>query len=493
MSTPYSPDKNGKRISGYAPSFSRDPMFGFSAVQDDSSNISMGIATSTSVGTAIIDRIVMGVIGKGLSPMSAPEKSLLNWTDKQAKRFQDEAETFWRLYSSSDKFDWYGKNNFSQIQQIALRDILIYGDCLLHRGYRRKNNSVTPFVQLIAGNMVRNSNYIDSKRNRGGVLFHENSDIESGYEIAVIAENLMDTFSTKAVQRFNSNGFKEFDLISLKNLSEKATRGIPLLNPVRGDILMLEKIKNNYLVKMSVQNIFALFLKKTSDAPDNGASLNEKLMGLDLGQGIESEEERKIDLGPGVIIDGERGEEAQILQAATQSADFAQMVKTLLENISSACYGLPYEVLLSSFNSSFSASRASINIAEKSFSAIRSEFVSKFNTPVWDMVIDYGIRIGMVHAPGYTFGKNEFIDKAILASTWTGVTPVQVDPVKEVNAYTTALNAGLCTREFAIRNLYGLDAEEVFERMAKEKRYMEELGLGEQPASAKGDIDDEEE
>ena len=478
MSTPYSPDKSGKRIVSYSPDFSRDVMAGFSAVQDDASNISMGIVTSTAVGTAIIDRIVMGVLGKGLSPMSSPEKSILSWSEAEAKRFQNEAEAFWRLYARSDNIDWYGKSSFEQIQQMALRDILIYGDCLLHRGYRKRNNKAYPFVQLIAGNMVRNGSFVDSKDNRGGVLFKKGSDIEDGYEIAVVDENLVDTLSTKTVKRFNSRGFKEFDLITLKNLSEKATRGIPLLNPVHGDILMLEKVKNNYLVKMNVQNIFALYLKKDTNAPDNGASLQEKLASLDIASPAPAEE-REISLGAGVVIDGERGEEAQILQAANQSADFAQMIKTVLENISAACYGLPYEVLLSSFTASFSASRASINIAEKSFSAIRNEFITKFANPVWELVIDYGIRIGMISCPIYTYGKNEFIDKAILASTWAGVTPVQVDPVKEVNAYALAINTGLCTRELAIRNLYGLDAEEVFERMAKEKTYMKELGLSE--------------
>lgn len=476
MSTPYSPDKNGKAISTYAPSFAKDLMQEYTAWQSDSENISLGIATSTSVGKAIIDKIVTGVVGQGLTPMASPYANVLGWTKEQADKFQRDAETFWNIFTGTRFYDWYGKNSFKQIQQQALRNCLIYGDFLNHRGYRKLGSTVVPFVQTIGGNMVCNRDFVDQKTNRGGVLYKKGSDIEYGYEVVVIGDNLEDTYDTKKVMRYNSEGFMEFDLVVLGQLTEKTTRGIPLFNPVRGDILMLEKIKNNYLVKMSVQNVLALYLKQSENPQDTGISTAEKLMGLQ--QSPKQPEVRgKVDLGPGVIIEGKPGEEAQLLQAATQSADFAQLFRTILENISAACWGLPVEVLLSSFNASFSASRASINIAEKCFSEKRTEFIQKFMAPAWEQVVDYGIRIGFIQAPGYTFGKNIFIDKQILASTWTGVTPVQIDPVKEVNAFETAINLGICTREYAIRNLYGLDADEVFERIAQEQAKMEQLGI----------------
>ena len=59
-----------------------------------------------------------------------------------------------------------------------------------------------------------------------------------------------------------------------------------------------------------------------------------------------------------------------------------------------------------------------------------------------------------------------------MSVSWTGVTPPQVDPTKEVKAYIDAVNAGLCTREHAVRSLYGFDFEEVAERLADEKEML---------------------
>ena len=74
--------------------------------------------------------------------------------------------------------------------------------------------------------------------------------------------------------------------------------------------------------------------------------------------------------------------------------------------------------------------------------------------------------------------------KALLSVSWTGVTPPQVDPTKEVKAYIDAVNAGLCTREHAVRSLFGFDFEEVAERLADEKEM-----LASEDSSTKTDTD----
>ena len=70
--------------------------------------------------------------------------------------------------------------------------------------------------------------------------------------------------------------------------------------------------------------------------------------------------------------------------------------------------------------------------------------------------------------------------KAIYGVTWTGVNPTQVDPTKDVKAYTEAINNGLCTHEYATRMLYGLDFEEVAERLKDEKeKFLQGINNGE--------------
>ena len=93
--------------------------------------------------------------------------------------------------------------------------------------------------------------------------------------------------------------------------------------------------------------------------------------------------------------------------------------------------------------------------------------------PIYEHVVDYCITAGLVDAPGYF--DSEIQRRAVLACTWTGTTPTQVDPVKEVNAYATAISNGLCTREYATRSLYGMDFDEVAERLTKEAEMLSQI------------------
>ena len=70
---------------------------------------------------------------------------------------------------------------------------------------------------------------------------------------------------------------------------------------------------------------------------------------------------------------------------------------------------------------------------------------------------------------------------------------MQVDPTKEVRGYADAIKANLCTHEQAIRALYGADADEVFQRLAKEKRQLEESGLAAAGNGNAAEADDGEE
>ena len=55
------------------------------------------------------------------------------------------------------------------------------------------------------------------------------------------------------------------------------------------------------------------------------------------------------------------------------------------------------------------------------------------------------------------------------------------------------MNAGLCSREQAVRALFGFDFDEVAERIAEEKRLMESLGVTETQGEEKPQDENNEE
>ena len=94
-------------------------------------------------------------------------------------------------------------------------------------------------------------------------------------------------------------------------------------------------------------------------------------------------------------------------------------------------------------------------------------------------MIEFGILSGGIDCPEWD-GLSAIERKALLSVTWTGVTPPQVDPTKEVKAYIEAVKAGLCSREHAVRSLFGFDFEEVAERLKEEAEMLSGANAGTQ-------------
>jgi Bacteriophage capsid protein len=467
MATMYKTPNGNSITANYRRWYPSDPNSGYTSIQNQMQNLSQGLFYETELGKAIIENLTSFVLGQGLTPMASPETEALDWTPEQVRTFQKQAETYFRLISNSVDFDYYGKDAFKELQKIALRSALIHGDFLLHRGYRKLGNkTVVPYVQIIPGNMVTNPNgQTDTKEYTGGIRYNKETGREVAYSVRVIGDDLSDTCATKEVKRYNSNGFKEFDLIKLAVSNPMQARGVPLLMTSSEDLLKINKLIDAQLDKAITQSIFTAFIKKEIGADTEGESVKDKLMGA-MDEEPAPASDGQLVLAPGVVVEGNPGESVEMLESKTPSSDFANTLKSFIE-LAVAPTGLSYETLLGSYNASFSASRATINGCEKKFAIMRSEFINKVLEPIWEQVITLGIMQGAIEAPG--FEKDAMTRKAILATTWTGVTPIQVDPGKEVNAYSTAIEQGLCTKEYAIRNLYGMDADEVAQRLKYEK------------------------
>lgn len=460
MSNRYSYSRDKKLSRDFNPYYTPSPNYGYSFSQDDTQNTSEGLYRNTTVGKLVIDALTRYVIGKGLVPISSPEYEILQWDKEQVQKFQRQSEAFYRIITESPSIDFYKKNTLKQLQQIAFKNILIQGDILLHIGYEKDKGVVKPYIQVISGKMVTQNYDSDTSSSVGGVLLDKEGR-EVGYKIRVIDASLSDSSYTKEVKKYNSLGSLEFDLIQLGQSDPSIIRGIPLLTFVRDDILGLNTYKDNHLTQSAIQSLFTAFVEKEKDSSSGGSSLAKKLMDV----ADDTSDRSDIKLGAGTMVELEEGEHVNLVRSEPNGENFNEYIKSIVGMIGSAC-GMSYEVVMNSFNASYSASRASLAGAEKNFQILREEFASKFLYPIWKTIVDYGIRLGEIEAPNWDDG--EYIQDAICAVTWTGVNPPQLDPVKEVNAYKMAVENGFCSKEYAIRNLYGMDFGEVEERVEKE-------------------------
>lgn len=463
MSERYYP---GKRISnsffGYFP---KSPNYGYSWSQDSMNQSSSALYYKTSIGKLLVDSLVRYTVGKGLTPMASPEVSLLRWDEEKVNKFKKQTESYWRLMTGKS-FDYSGKESFADKQRTAMKMILVDGDVLCHWGFRRlKGGAIVPYFQLIGGRNVVSPSRVDTKNLIGGVELNDDGR-EVAYNIAVLNQDLSDTNTTKRVNRRTNKGRLEFDLVQLQKAEDSMVRGVPLLSTLREDIFDYNAMRKNHLVKTATQAIITAFIESDKDA-DQSWSMKDSLESGGAFSSTDVTGEEKLTMGPGYIIDLDPGKKANICQSSANGEDFSAYEKSMIGLMASSL-GMSYEVAMNEFNASFSASRASLSGAEKNFAIIRNEFASKVCTPTWEQIIEFGIVSGDIDCEEWN--DLSFLQKkALLAVSWTGVTPPQVDPTKEVKAYVEAINAGLCSREHAARSLYGFDFEEVAERLKEEK------------------------
>lgn len=469
MANVFSPKRTSKTSREFRPWYGSNVNEDTSHNLRDSQNTTKQLATETPVGKAIIDRVTEFTLGQGLFPQSAPEMAVLGVSEEDYARFTSEAESFFRYIADTKDFDYYRRNTFAQLQRIAMRNILISGDVLVHKVYLSRWNNYKPTIQLISGSAVyNNGNDTDSKSCIGGVQLDSHGR-EIGYWIAQTDEGLRDTYSSKLFQKYNSQGKEEFFLVALNILEANQSRGIPYLTAVRDAILDLSTYNSATVQKALVQSLFTAFI--THEKEDVPSSIHPTLMNLAQQNAAMKQEELREDvagiaLASGNVVDLGPGEKLEMAESKTPATGIKEYVDMQLDLIGAAV-GVPREALLASFQSSYSASKGSLSVAEKGFAVFRKDIADNFCQPIWEMVVDYGIRRGEITAPGYLEG-NDRIRKAWLATTWIGPGAISLNPVQEVNAYISAINAGLCTHEMAVRSLYGKDFDEVADRLGKE-------------------------
>lgn len=473
MNSAYSPKPRTATSKAFSSHYPIDINFLVSSLLGKTQSDSSRLYYETSDAHMAIDSLADYVIGSGLVPTASPEKSIVKWSEAERKAFCQEAESYWRIVTGSHSIDHYGKNTFKDLQKIAFKNILIQGDVLLHIYYKGKNFNYMPTVQIMSGQWVRNPmNHPDTKEVSGGVVF-DSHNRERGYYIAKTNDRRQATYECDFVEKYNKAGMKEFELIKIGSSEANQVRGIPLLTPCRDDILNLEVAKTNHITKFIIETLLTVFIT----SPEGSANATDTLETIrSLGsQGSEDTDFDKDDyvLGAGNILTLQPGEKAESIQPSQASLDFAQLHKTILSSIGGAI-GVPYEMLLKQYGSSYSASRATIQSASKHFADIREEFADKFCQEVYDIVIDYGIRSGYINAPGYLEGSREYRD-AVLAATWIGPAPVIMNPVDEANAQQLMVAWNFTTAEKATRDLTGMDYEEVLERRAYEEELKRNL------------------
>ena len=480
---------------------------------------------NTPIGSAAIATTTQYTVGTGLKVFPKIKYKILNMEADEAEEWNKKASAEFDLWASSKLCDIRKRNNFYDLQEILYKAYMTDGDsfALFRRGYN-ENMPYTLRIQAIEGNRVSNPMGQDYYGITGPLsveMLAPNgvNKIVNGVEVdkdgAVEAYWISNKVPYDPVEINRATNWTRIEafgqLVGKPNVLHichderpEQYRGVPYLAPVLTALKQVSRYADAELVAAIMRSFFTLFFTSTGNSSVAGDISGVLGASTYEGEGADPQEPvvnaSEYHLGPGTINALPKNIDVKSVGVDGGQATFDSFVTQFVKQIS-ASLNIPYEVLMKSFTSSYSASRAALLQAWEQFKLRRAWFTRDFCQPVYEMWLVEAVATGRLEAPG--FFSDPAIRFAYSNAEWYGPSMSILDPIKDVNGAALRIQYGLSTPEREAAEMTGSDFYENLEaiRIAKSKVKDSGVVLGiptvlstdmEEPTEKGGDEDDEE-
>lgn len=359
---------------------------------------SRDIIRNSSIGAGIIKLMCCGVIGDGLR-MPTINGAVLGLSREKVKEIENE----FALWAESLFCDSERTLNFYALQDLAFSSFLENDDVFALLTYIR--NPVTDYtlsINLIESDTCNTpSNFLSVAGVMLGIRKNKYNIPVSYFFKSNLPCSEMDTFNYfsnpfsieqyREIPAYDARNRRQL-LHILKKTRPGQTRGLLFLTPVLEQLKQIERYSDAELMASVIASKYTVFIKN----PLNEALVLENITGE---PGAE-QHDNDLHLGDGVIAQLGDGQDITIANPARPNAQFADFISFTIKKIGMGL-GLPFEVLMQSFTSSYSASRGSLLEAEKTFLKYRQAFINDFCKPVYEHFLDELVELGKIDAPGY--------------------------------------------------------------------------------------------
>lgn len=415
------------------------------------------------IATAIIKSMRTAVIGQGLHLHAMVDGSFLGLNEEETSALNKEIEAEFEIWANSKDASITGLHNFYTGQQLIFSSSKTSGDIIcplylddpsllqpygLRFGMVEADRVNTPMSSSITPMLSYGVNSDNGNKIYDGVEVDERG--------RVIAYWIQNTFPGEYAMKANDwiRVEAKGDETLLPNLlhvmdSERPDqyRGVTFLAPVIEPILQLNRYMNSEIMAALVESYFTVFI--TSNASGSKPSFRSPLP-----SGSEESEKSEAELGPGLINYMEPGEDIKAVDPKRPNSAFGPFVE-FITKMSAAAVEMPAEVLLKSFNSNYSASRAALQEFWKVVRMHRDWFITDFNIPIYTSWFTEAVARGRISAPG--FFSDPRIRAAYLRHEWNGPVMPNLDPVREATAMEIQVRNGWVTNDQATTQLNGGD------------------------------------
>jgi lambda family phage portal protein len=443
---------------------------------------SRDLARNAPLIAGALDTHLTAIIGPGLVPHPRIDRKLLGLTEEQANAWQDRAAQIWWAVAGGSGLDIRRRSNFAQLTWIVLRSWFTDGDLFYRRRFKARPGDLLDLkIQLIEADRVSNpANVQDTPTLIEGVELDEDG-APLGFHVADRhpGDRLSFALPTWTRQPAFDPTTGEWLMRQVALLERDGqTRGVSVFAPVIESVKQLTRYSGAELDAAVVSSfIMAVLTTETGDDLEAmGTGSNQPIVGFAGGEGSASAD-RQIELAPAAIPNLRPGEKLEAFNPQRPNSGFEQFFRAFCSIIGVAV-GLPHELLIKHFTSSYSASRGAMIEAWRGFKTKRQLIVvDQFAQPTYEAVIYESVDRGYLEAPG--FFDDPIVRSAYCECQWSGPVMGQLNPQQEVAAARERIELTLSTLEEETAEISGGDDwDRKVERRAKEERVRRELGLG---------------
>lgn len=421
----------------------------------------------SNIATGAIKRLRTNAVGTGLHLKSTINEEFLGISDEEARKLEETIEREFAHWASSTNCDIERLDNFYQLQQLALLNALLSGDCFaLMTTTKRVGCLYDIRINLIEADRVSTpDNETVNPLICEGVEKNTDGEVVA-YYISKFHPLSFTERQPREWVRIKAYGEKtgRKNILHIMNRERIGqVRGVPFLSPVVEAIKQLGRYSEAEILAAVINGLFTVFIEKegASDDVPFGESIPEELQ-------VDREDEDSIELAPGAVIDLGEGEKANMVNPGRPNPNFEPFVMAVIKQIGAALE-IPYEILIMAFSNNYSASRAAILEFFEVIKMFRAWFVADFCQPIYEEWLSEAVAKGRIKAPG--FFADPIIKDAYCTAEWNGPGMRQLDPKKEVEAAEQRVQGGFSTRQKEAAELTGTD----FYKNIKQRRHEEAL------------------
>ena len=456
---------------------------------------------NTPLATGALRRLRTNAIGFGLRLQCRIDREVLGLDDDAADAWERNTEREFLSWANSPECDAARTLAFPQLTALAFFSTSLSGDCFTLLPHIPRQGQVYDLrIQIIEGDYVCNPyTQIDTNRICGGVEVDE-----YGAPIAYhFRRPLLDGLagSTGGLDRWvripaygpNTGRRQVIHLFDKERPGQR--RGVPMLAPVIEELKQITRLSKAEIQAAIINSYFTVFVKSQSSVGNvlspgfiPPGAYSPGMPGVSTLNSADDRDDVLYEMGSGNVIEMAEGEDIALADPRRPNANFEPFFLAIVKQIGGSL-GIPFEELILHFSASYSASRAALQEAWKFYRERRLWAAMYFCQPIYKEWLVEAIAKGRISAPG--FFSDPVIQDAWSGSVWTGPGQGQLDPLKETKASILRIKNRLGTYEDEYVAITGNDWDGAMNRLSREEKHLENLGLSAELEAKEDEVSDQ--